>query len=380
MLKVVYFLPTKEMYGDNKALLNLLPFMVKDVKPLFIVFPNSTIARELKERGYDYIECTHTIKTYKYNSIRANLGLLRQKLIETINRSWFTKLKEVVSEFSPSLIHSNSSNSALGYYLANSLGIPHVWHIREYGDLDNNVRYFPTRTCFVKRLRSKNNYNITITKSIKDYFELGENTFPIYDGPIIDEKPPLINSEKKKNILFVGRLENVKGVHLAIEAFAIFHKAFPDYRLQIVGDSDKDSYKSWLKEITKHYSLHDFVDFLGYRKDVLSLMSTSSMLLVPSQHEAFGFITAEAMYAGCPVIGMNTGGTKEQFDNIDEHFGYNYSKRFVSVEQLEEQMRNEAQKPSTLHDLASIQECVSSLYSARNSAMLVCNLYKKILN
>lgn len=38
-------------------------------------------------------------------------------------------------------------------------------------------------------------------------------------------------------------------------------------------------------------------------------------LIVPSPFEAFGLITAEAMFNKCLVIGRDTAGTKEQFDN-----------------------------------------------------------------
>ena len=44
-------------------------------------------------------------------------------------------------------------------------------------------------------------------------------------------------------------------------------------------------------------------------------MSKALALFVPSSFEGFGFITVEAMFCGCLVIGRNTGGTKEQFDN-----------------------------------------------------------------
>lgn len=62
------------------------------------------------------------------------------------------------------------------------------------------------------------------------------------------------------------------------------------------------------------------VVFLGMRKDIYSLMKDAMALIVPSYWEGFGFITTEAMFNGCLVIGRNTSGTKEQFDNgLDRH-------------------------------------------------------------
>lgn len=44
-------------------------------------------------------------------------------------------------------------------------------------------------------------------------------------------------------------------------------------------------------------------------------MNRATALIVPSPFEAFGLITAEAMFNKCLVIGKDTAGTKEQFDN-----------------------------------------------------------------
>ena len=57
------------------------------------------------------------------------------------------------------------------------------------------------------------------------------------------------------------------------------------------------------------------ITFLGMREDILSLMQHTLSLIVPSKAEGFGFITAEGMFSGALVIGKNTRGTKEQFDN-----------------------------------------------------------------
>ena len=120
---------------------------------------------------------------------------------------------------------------------------------------------------------------------------------------------------------------------------------------------------------------------MGYRKDVTEIMNKSKALIVASDFEAFGFITAEAMNAGCYVIGKNTAGTKLQMDNVRDVLGKECSSRFMSVEQLVEIMNNVMNGSiQTDTNLLDIQQTVRNLYSTEKSAKEVYEYYKEILN
>ena len=67
-------------------------------------------------------------------------------------------------------------------------------------------------------------------------------------------------------------------------------------------------------------------------------MANAAMLVVPSRFEGFGFITAEAMLNYCPVVGRNTGGTKEQFDRGLECFNEEIGLRFSNDQEMLERM------------------------------------------
>lgn len=57
-------------------------------------------------------------------------------------------------------------------------------------------------------------------------------------------------------------------------------------------------------------------------------MSKAQALIVASRFEGFGFITTEAMWNDCLVIGKNIAGTKEQFDNGVAETGHEIGLRF----------------------------------------------------
>ncbi len=169
-----------------------------------------------------------------------------------------------------------------------------------------------------------------------------------------------------------------KGVDIIIDSFVDFCKFNKDISLLIVGDSDDSKYKRKLKEKVLRESMGDRILFLGYRNDVNDLMSEAKALIVASQFEAFGFITAEAMYNGCPVIGHYTGGTAEQLDNIQSKLGKLIGYRYRNSAELTECLLK-AIVGYSKSELKAVQEVVITLYSIQNSATLVFNKYRSIL-
>lgn len=108
-----------------------------------------------------------------------------------------------------------------------------------------------------------------------------------------------------------------------------------EFKLLIAGN--QNTHPMYTRKCMKYISenkLSQFVEFLGQRSDVYDLMQQATALIVPSNFEAFGFITAEAMFNKCLVIGRNTAGTKEQFDNIELLLKSKYVFRFNSKQEL----------------------------------------------
>ena len=136
----------------------------------------------------------------------------------------------------------------------------------------------------------------------------------IYDG-VFSEKNEEIGCSKDNIVLFIGRIEEAKGVIEIFEPFSRLLKIHPEYKLIIAGKLHKDSkyYQQCLDLITR-LKLDSCVIFLGEISNVYEWMAKAKALVVPSRFEGFGFITAEAMLNSCFVVGRDTAGTKEQFD------------------------------------------------------------------
>lgn len=121
-------------------------------------------------------------------------------------------------------------------------------------------------------------------------------------------------------LLFVGRIEPLKGLDVLIEAIGIMHqkdvlKENP-FCLVIIGGEPEESSEQTniemtrIKALSEEYGLNDLVTFLGKRsQDSLPYYySAAEAVVVPSQYESFGMVALEAMACGKPVVASQIGG------------------------------------------------------------------------
>jgi D-inositol-3-phosphate glycosyltransferase len=121
-------------------------------------------------------------------------------------------------------------------------------------------------------------------------------------------------------ILFVGRIEALKGIDTLIEAVALMRKngvlETHPFCLAVIGGDPEPSAEVMsaemdrLKELCESLGLGDLVLFLGKRdQDTLHYYySASEVVVVPSHYESFGLVALEAMACGTPVVASETGG------------------------------------------------------------------------
>ena len=121
-------------------------------------------------------------------------------------------------------------------------------------------------------------------------------------------------------ILFVGRIEPLKGVETLLRAISIMREdcnleECPYHVVIIGGDSDEQivdpvSELSRLKLLCHDLGLDETVLFLG-KRDQTTLpyyYSAAEMLVMPSYYESFGMVALESMACGTPVVASKIGG------------------------------------------------------------------------
>ena len=111
-------------------------------------------------------------------------------------------------------------------------------------------------------------------------------------------------------ILFVGRLNRIKGPDLLLQAFCEAKEALNDFHLVFAGPDE-----GLLEELKRTAAAHDIegrVHFLGYLggADKAQAYHAASLLAIPSRQEAMSIVVLESGIVGTPVLltdqcGMN---------------------------------------------------------------------------
>jgi glycosyltransferase involved in cell wall biosynthesis len=110
-------------------------------------------------------------------------------------------------------------------------------------------------------------------------------------------------------LISIGRLLHWKGFHLGLESFAEANVSEAEYWL--VGDGPQ---RGRLEALSRRLGIVDRVRFLGSlsREETLATLRQCNILVHPSLHEAGGWVCAEALAAGRPVICLDLGGPAAQ--------------------------------------------------------------------
>ena len=133
-----------------------------------------------------------------------------------------------------------------------------------------------------------------------------------YEGPLADVRE---SPDEPNVILAVGRLADAKDHQSLIEAWAMLEDRFPNWEVRIFGNGPLKSSLSRRIRLAgvKRLKIHKPTP------EIMSEYAAARILAMPSRHEGFGLVTAEALSVGLPVVGF---ATCEGTNELVQH-GYN---------------------------------------------------------
>ena len=113
-------------------------------------------------------------------------------------------------------------------------------------------------------------------------------------------------------LLFVGRLERLKGVDVALRAFAPNARRHPDVRLLILGEDSgaAGGEQLRLRQLARDLGIAPMVDFVGSveHERLPVYYSAAEACLMPSYSESFGLVGLEAQACGAAVVAADVAG------------------------------------------------------------------------
>jgi D-inositol-3-phosphate glycosyltransferase len=114
----------------------------------------------------------------------------------------------------------------------------------------------------------------------------------------------------EKILLYVGRVEPIKGLDLLVETAAQMDSE-EGVRMMVVGaDVNGDREMDRVKQLAKERDLEDKIDFVGQvdHDDLPLYYNAADVCVVPSYYESFGLVALESMACGTPVVATRVGG------------------------------------------------------------------------
>jgi D-inositol-3-phosphate glycosyltransferase len=140
----------------------------------------------------------------------------------------------------------------------------------------------------------------------------------------IEAKKSVGASVDEKMILFVGRIEPLKGIDVLLYALKILLSAHPGMKVcvWIVGGDISGDTQEWSKELRKlseireELGIHTAVNFVGRKtqKELPAYYNAAELMVMPSHYESFGITAVEAMASGVPVITTDVTGVSKLID------------------------------------------------------------------
>lgn len=244
-------------------------------------------------------------------------------------KPWYAKemikalmaFKKTIRRHRPNLIYANGPRALFyGGMVGRIVGLPVIWHCR-IADPDPCLDWLLTRI---------SNRIITNSMATARRFgpDLKDKVEVVYNGIDLDwlndetpGKPPLIRPEWKV-VLMVARISKGKRHDLALRAFEKTAEMTQDCHLVCVGAKDHNE-PGWWDELQGATSKSPFLDrihLIGKVDDVRPWYRAASVLLFPSENEAFGRVLVEAMGSGIPVVATRSGGVPEIIRDGEDGF------------------------------------------------------------
>lgn len=316
-MNILFITHCTTLYGANKALLDLV-IDLRDrynVNPIILIPKEGDFTKILDEHKIEFIVSKYCMWLREKKII----NIFKDRIKKTLNILFFRKIYNKLSYRKIDIIHTNSSLPYIGEYLSQKLNIPHIKHLREYGDEDYNL-YYMYSDKFIKNKYNKNvNCAIAISKSIKQKYKkyfTEDKIHMIYDGVDMPIDKVKCNSDKSIiEFVVVGGINETKNQMEILQSVKILRdRGIKNFKVNLVG-SGNDKYIDKVNQFIIKNDLCNLVNLLGYRDDIDKILQSMDIGIVSSKKEAFGRVTIEYMLNSMPVIGADTGGTSELIKN-----------------------------------------------------------------
>ncbi|MDA3838609.1 MAG: glycosyltransferase family 4 protein [Candidatus Delongbacteria bacterium] len=239
--------------------------------------------------------------------------------IEEYEAAFKAKIKKIILEYKPDIIHSHHLWILTSLVKRNFPKIPvvascHGSDIRQFRKCDH-LRERVLSGC--KDLKGVMALSESQKKEIIELYGFSDGVVHVVGAGFNDE---LFTFSEKPNpdpvqVIYAGKLSNSKGVPWMLKAFLEI-KDF-NWKLNLVGSGsgkEKEECLKLAKELGNKVVIHGAV----HQSDLATIMKRSHILILPSLYEGLPLVVLEALASGCRVIATDLPGIREISKHISK--------------------------------------------------------------
>jgi len=323
--------------------------------------------------GGDSLDRIKSIKSLKYEIIKFSTGSVN--IFSLLG--FYKKIKKYVKENNIDLIHTHHRFPELI-----STKIAKKFSIKTITSAHSFVTGF-------KRSSFKSDKIISVSHSLSGYLIKNfrnvkgrmvtlynpAEQFPELDDDLIsDFRNAYKILSNQKVILFVGRIDEVKGIDTLLRSFEIVKERFSNVSLIINGqiENKKNTSKQLLKDLAG-----DGIIYILPRKDIQLLYSIANIVVLPSRIDPFPIVMVEAGTFKKPFIGGKSGGIAEFIEDGKNGLLINPE----NPQELAEKIIYVLGNPDTGKTLGeNLHKKVNKLCDYNNYFLEVENIYNSLLS
>lgn len=190
---------------------------------------------------------------------------------------------------------------------------------------------------------------------------------PVYciSNPVELSEKHIDTSVENKKIIYLSRIDACKGLEFLIKSFAIIAHKYPDWTIDIFGQSQPPEYKNKLIKLTKKLKVETQINFCGITTNAINTFLNYDFCVFPSFFEGIPLGLLEAQTVGLPAIGLKgcSGVNELIVDNVNGFLCDKSESDFASKiellinnRQLREKFSKEAIKESSKYEKSKIDK------------------------
>ena len=298
------------------------------------------VARTLKKRGFNITlvlsyegPLANLFRNDGFDVVIIRLGILRKRYFNFLgifNRSIVLlmasrKLFKLCKDKKIDLIYSNTTPVIVGGIISKILNLKHIWHLHEIFEprlsfVHKFFGLFINYTSDLVIVVSKAVYENWVDLIMSSKLVIIQNGIPLddYNNHSSNLREELKIDSNTKLIAMIGRVNTYKGQKYYLEIASHLIKKIKNIKFLLVGDAFK-GYEYLYSEIQKYIEdldLSEYVIDLGYREDIVNILPSIDLLILPSlKPDPFPTIILEAMASSKAVIATRQGGALEQIED-----------------------------------------------------------------